>query len=199
MSLKFSLRDLLILIAVISVACAALANAGIWWHSIVVTATLTGMTVLLIGGTLHAGPSRAFACGWLLFALGYLTMVFGPWFGNHLGSSLITTRGLAQIELHALGNNPSPPVLDFNGGTIVDYDSDNSVDLGFVDAGTYSNTIWASARTSNVFSRSWVTAYTTFQSTGHWLLASAFGFCGAHLAKLLYLRREAANVKARHS
>src|SRR5882757_5263754 len=99
MSLKFSLRDLLLLIAVISVACAALANTGIWWHSIVVTATLSGMTGLIIWGTLHAGSRRAFACGWLLCAAGYLALVFGPWTGNYLGANLITTKGLVQLEL----------------------------------------------------------------------------------------------------
>ena len=82
MTLKFSLRDLLLLIAVISVACAALANTGIWWHSIVVTVTLIGMTGLTIWGTLNSGSRRAFACGWLLFTAGYLTLVFAPWTGN---------------------------------------------------------------------------------------------------------------------
>ena len=86
MSLKFSLRDLLLLIAVISVVCAALANTGIWWHSIIVTSTLSGMTGLLLWGTLHSGSCRAFACGWLLFAAGYLALVFGPWTGSNLAA-----------------------------------------------------------------------------------------------------------------
>ena len=193
MSLKFSLRTLLILIAVISIVCAALANTGVWWHSIVVTATLTGMTGLLLWGTLRTGPRRAFACGWLLFAAGYMSLVFGPWTGNHLGGSLITTRALAQLELKARGNNPSPPVLNSLGNTFADFDGDGSVDLSLMAAASYSNTIWASypltAVSGNISGHSRTTNYTTFQSTGHWLLASALGYAGGCLAAFLRMKR----------
>jgi hypothetical protein len=195
MSLKFSLRTLLILIGVICIACAALANTGIWWHSIVVTATLTGMTGLLIWGTLHTGPRRAFACGWLLFAAGYLALVFGPWTGNHLGGKLISTKALAHLELKARGNNPSPPVLNSAGNTVADYNGDGSVDLDLVAPAHYSNTIWtsypATSVSGNVFGRSGVTNYTTFQSTGHWLLATALGYAGGCLAAFLRMKRRA--------
>ena len=194
MSLKFSLRDLLLLIAVISVVCAALANTGIWWHSIIVTSTLSGMTGLLLWGTLHSGSCRAFACGWLLFAAGYLALVFGPWTGSNLGVNLITTKGLALLELKTLGNTPSPAVIDFNGNTFNDIDSDGVVDLGIVAPGIYSDPGWPSfsptSVTGSFFSRGGVTTYTTFQSTGHWLFASVFGYCGAHLATFLCLRRQ---------
>ena len=182
MNLKFSLKDLLLLTALISVACAALANTNIWWHSIVVTATLSGMTGLVIGGTLHTGSRRAFACGWLLFAAGYLALVFGPWTGCNLGANLITTRGLAQLELQARRDNPSPPVLHVNGMT--DLDSDGNLDL--ILAG---KTIWTSYPPTGFTSdldQTWVSGYTTFQSTGHWLFASVFGYCGAHLAAFLF-------------
>jgi hypothetical protein len=202
MSLKFSLRDLLLLIALISVACAALANTGIWWHSIVVTATLTGMTGLVIWGTLHSGSRRAFACGWLLFAAGYLALVFGPWSGSNLGANLITTKGLSQLELKARGNNPSPSVLSNNGKTVIDYSGDGSFDTGLVAPGSYdfsgSSSTWTMYSTSftgTVFDRNWVTGCTTFQSTGHWLLASLFGYCGAHLAAFLsHRRRESTRI-----
>lgn len=191
MNLKFSLRDLLLLTALISVACAALANTGIWWHSIVVTATLTGMTGLVIWAALHTGSRRAFACGWLLFAAGYLALVFGPWTGNNLGANLITTKGLSQLELQALRDNPSPPVLNTNG--VADIDSDLNLDVIY--SGTINQTIWTSYPSTgfaNVVDRNWVSSYTTFQSTGHWLFASVFGYCGAHLAAFLFhFRREA--------
>ncbi|MGI8980724.1 MAG: hypothetical protein ACR2FY_15970 [Pirellulaceae bacterium] len=195
MSLKFSLRSLLILIAVISVACAALANAGIWWHSIVVTATLAGMTGLLLWGTLHTGSRRAFACGWLLFAAGYLAIVFGPWTANHLGANLMTTKGLAQLEWKARGNNPSPPVLSFPSGLASDYNFNGAIDLDLVAPGTYSNNaVWTSYPSQSYFSTgdfgwSATASISTFKSTGHWLLASVFGYCGAHLAAFLTLRR----------
>ena len=187
MNLKFSLRDLLLLTALISVACAALANTNIWWHSIVVTVTLSGMTGLVIWGTLQPGSRRAFACGWLLFAAGYLALVFGPWTGSNLGASLITTKGLAQLELQARRDNPSPPVLNING--LADLDSDGNLDL--ILTGRVNQTIWTSTGLTSMLDRNWVSSYTTFQSTGHWLFASVFGYCGAHLAAFLFhCRRE---------
>ncbi|MFN0018677.1 MAG: hypothetical protein ACKVP0_10490 [Pirellulaceae bacterium] len=190
MSLKFSIRDLLFLIAVISVACAALANTGIWWHSIVVTATLIGMTGLVIWGTLNAGSRRAFACGWLLFAAGYLMLVFGPWTGNNLGGNFITSKVLVELERRARGDNPAPLVL--SNGPPVFMDSD--VSLGYSGLVNISNTFpgmsgWTSS------SRNWTDGCTTFHSTGHWLFASVFGYIGAHLAAFLYRRREAASAK----
>lgn len=194
MSLKFSLRSLLILIAVISVACAALANAGIWWHSIVVSATLTGMTGLILWGTLYPGTRRAFACGWLLFGAGYLAMVFGPWTGNNLGTNFFTSKGLAHLELKARGDNHSPFVL--NHGQPADFGGELNLNYtGVINL----NPIWTSYPPTSVWDtsgRNWADICTTFQSTGHWLLASIFGYCGAHLAAILFLRREAARTKA---
>jgi hypothetical protein len=195
MNLKFSLKDLLLLTALISVACAALANTNIWWHSIVVTATLSGMTGLVIGAALHAGSHRAFACGWLLFAAGYLALVFGPWTGSNLGANFITSKALAHLELQARRDNPSPPVLNVNG--LADLDSDGNLDL--IVTGNVNQAIWttySSAGFANVQERSWASNYTTFQSTGHWLFASVFGYCGAHLAALLfYFRSKAAKSR----
>ena len=184
MSFKFSLRDLLVLIALISVACAALANTGIWWHSIVVTATLTGMTGLVIWGTLNSGSRRAFAAGWLLFSAGYLALVFGPWTGQNLGANFLTTKLLAQMERNALGNHPSSPVM-YSPGPL-----DANGDWNLVYSGLTSQSIWRSFQPSSGFvdllGNNWVSACTTFQSTGHWLLASVFGYWGAHLAAFLY-------------
>jgi hypothetical protein len=189
MSLKFSIRDLLFLIAVISVACAALANTGIWWHSIVVTATLIGMTGLVIWGTLNSGSRRAFACGWLLFAAGYLMLVFGPWTGSNLGGSFITTKGLAELERRGLGDKPSPFVLN-HGQEANDLD----LDLGFIDIVTYNTAVLSTIPQTTIWDpsgRNWGQRVTTFHSTGHWLFASVFGYIGAHLAAFLYRRREA--------
>src|SRR5258706_16333682 len=99
MSLKFSLRDLLVLIALICVACAALANTGIWWHSLIVTVTLAALTALILRGLLCPGEGRAFAVGWLLFAAGYLGLMFGPWTSSYVGPNFITTKGLAGVEV----------------------------------------------------------------------------------------------------
>ena len=187
MSLKFSLRDLLLLIAVISVACAAMANTGIWWHSIVVTATLSGMCGWLIWGTLHSDKRRAFVIGWLLFSAGYLALVFAPWTGNNLGTNFITSKGLALLELKAWGDHHSPFVL--NQGQQMEFGND--LDLGYTGRINI-NSIWTSYPPTSVWdtpSRNWADSCTTFQSTGHWLLASAFGYCGAHLAAFLCFRR----------
>lgn len=185
MSLKFSLRDLLLLIAAISVACAAMANAGPTWHSIVVTATLTSLTGVTIWAALHPGPRRAFAGGWLLFAAGYLVLVFGPWTGESLGPGLITSKGLALLELKALGENPSPPVAS-NLTQVMDLGSD----LDLIATGAYTLSINGAPNARWNINQPWnggsLAGITTFQSTGHWLLASVFGYCGAHLAAFLF-------------
>ncbi len=194
MSLKFSLRDLLLLIALISVACAAMANTGIWWHSIVVTATLSGMTGLVIWASLHGGSRRAFAYGWLLFAAGYLAIMFSPWTANNLGASLISTKGLAHLEWRAWGDQHSPFVL--NRGQQMEFGND--LDLRYTRFVNV-NSIWSSYPPTSVWDasgRNWADSCTTFQSTGHWLLASVFGYCGAHLAAFLFRRRDAARAKA---
>jgi hypothetical protein len=185
MRLKFSLRTLLILIAIICVACAALANTGVWWHSIIVTATLTGMTGLLLRGTLHPGRPRAFASGWWLFSAGYLAVVFGPWTSDHIGAALITTKGLVLLEQKALEDRSSPTLLYSN--QPVDF----SGDISLVVSGQYITTSQfpGAAGNSNNWVNSLATHYSTFQSTGHWLLASAFGYAGGCLAAFLRMKR----------
>jgi len=195
MNLKFSLKDLLLFTALIAVACAALVNAGIWWHSIVVTTTLTAMTVLVIRGMLTSGPRRAFAAGWLLMAAAYLALVFGPWTGNQLGPNLITSKGLAQLEYTTRGNNPSPPVLEYNSSPQLDFGSDLSLIYSgstIVSGNVYMQPrIWTSTGypTGNgvytVYDNSATLSYSTFQSTGQWLFASILGFAGGHLAAFL--------------
>jgi hypothetical protein len=186
MNLKFSLRTLLILIAAICVACAALANTGIWWHSIIATATLTGMTGLLLWGALHPGQPRAFASGWLLFSAGYLALVFGPWTSNHIGATLVTTKGLVLLEQKALKDRSSPTVLYTN--QPVDF----SGDLSLVVSGQYVTTSQfpAAVGNTNNWASDLATHYTTFQSTGHWLLASVFGYVGGCLAAFLRKRQD---------
>ena len=41
MRLRFSLKQLLILVALSAVACAALAQPGFWWHATIATAVST--------------------------------------------------------------------------------------------------------------------------------------------------------------
>jgi hypothetical protein len=199
MTLKFSLKDLLVFTALIAIACAALANAGIWWHSIVVTATITGMTALVLWGVLNPGPGRAFAMGWMLLAAGYLGLIFGPWTESQLGPSLITARGLAQLEYSTRGNNLSPPVLQVSPQTDFSFGSDLSLIYSgsTITSGSVTSPparIWASTGTAvpagvAYYDPPIALTYTTFQSTGHWLLASLFGFGGAHLAAFLYRAR----------
>ena len=190
MNLRFSLRDLLLLIAVICIACAALANTGIWWHSVVVSATLLGMTSILIWGVLRPAESRAWTCGWLLFSVGYLALIFGPWTRTSLGPNLITTKGLGRLEYASRGDNSSPQVLT-PGSMPVDYDGDGYIDLsstGRINLNTLAYPLWMDY--SNSLGGGGGQSFTTFQSTGHWLLASVFGYLGAFLAAFLWRSRK---------
>ena len=190
MNLRFSLRDLLMLVAVICISCAALANTGLWWHSVVVTATLLGMTGLVLWGALHPGQHRAWVCGWLLFAAAYLALVFGPWTGANLGTSLITTKGLGRLELACRGGNSSPQVLEQK-SLPIDFDGDGYIDLSYsgrLNANSFPYPLWIDYSSS--LGSNGAQSCTTFQSTGHWLLASVFGYLGGLLAIFLWRTRQ---------
>jgi hypothetical protein len=190
--MKFSLRDLLVLIAFICVACAALANTGIWWHSLIVTVTLAALTGLILWGLLCPGEGRAFAAGWLLFAAGYLGLVFGPWTASNLGPNLVTTKGLAGIEWATRGDKPSPPVF---ASMPYDYDEDGNLDL--ISTNSLVTSVWSRNALATEPVMDWTGVErplncTTFQSTGHWLLSVVLGYLGGAIALAFWRRKRAA-------
>lgn len=201
MSLRFSLRDLLILIALVAIPCAALSQPGEIWHSVVVSFSLLMLVGMLLRVLIVSGERRAFAAGWLLFATSYLLILFGPWSGtNHLGQNLITSIGLNRLE--AAWRPGTPPVV--GGARIVDSDGDGVADINWGSGGV---TYWdasgviqsgfiGGSQPIPTFTYALTSTGSTiavvpsncsvFFSTGHWLLSSAYGYLGAMLAVAMH-------------
>ncbi len=201
MSLRFSLRDLLILIALVAIACAALSQPGEMWHSVVVSVSLLMLVGMLLRVLMASGEQRAFAAGWLLFATSYLLILFGPWSGtNHLGQNLITSIGLNRLE--AAWRPGTPPVV--GGARIVDANGDGGVDINWGSGGVvYWDTadvmrqgVIGTTQPTPTFAYALTSTGSTitiapsncsvFFSTGHWLLSSAYGYLGAMLGVAMY-------------
>jgi hypothetical protein len=90
------------LVALISFAgltSAALVRPGPEWLSVVVTLTVIVVVVQVLRAVLHQGEQRAAAVGWLLFVVSYLTLAIGPWLGDQIGPSLLSSRGLAHAQI----------------------------------------------------------------------------------------------------
>ena len=182
MNFRFSLLGLIGLTTFAGLASAALVQPSIGWTSVIISLTGALLCWQVLRAMLSTGPSRAAAVGWLVFAIGYLALVLGPWLGGHLGPRLITSRGLAyaQVEWHKLPANPgnvqtqqwidwSGPIN--NGGPYyVNPSNTLLLDSGLV-AYTGGSDVLESA-----------TAAHHFQLAGHWLFAWIAGWLGSALA-----------------
>ena len=198
MSFRFSLRQLLVVIAVSAVACAALARPSYLWHSGIVTFVVSVMTAMLIAAIVDHQRTRAFAVGWLLFAIGYLAVVLGPWTGAQIAPQLLTTKALANLEAKWHADQPSPPLFPPAATSYTDWNGDGTIDLWVNDPGLYGQPLGGSGavlwnvNTGRLVSRSGPEVsvnYSVFQATAHWLVALVLGQFGGSLASALARRR----------
>lgn len=183
MNLRFSLLGLIGFTTFAGVASAALAQPSYFWTSVAVSLTGALLSWQVLRAILCTGESRAAAVGWLVFALGYLALILGPWFSSHLGPHLLTSRGLvqAQVEWHKLPiNSPDGQqiqVLDWSGRANMSgvpyYDGTGSsiwTDPGWVSYPAGSGTLSSAAMMQQ------------FHLSGHWLCAWIAGWLGSALA-----------------
>jgi hypothetical protein len=183
MIFRFSLKQLLIVVALSSVACAALARPGYWWHATIATAVVVGTLGLLIAALVCESPRRAFAVGWLVLTVGYLAVVLGPWTSTQLAPQLLSTKGIAKLEAKWHGNQPSPPLF---GQILHDVNGDRNPEIWLSDSGNFnSRALWVYNTGQLVYQQAapptswWATAnYTVFQATAHWLIAAVLGYWG---------------------
>ena len=189
MNLRFSLKQLLILVALSAVACAALARPGYLWHATIATAVVLATIGMLIAALVCDGRRREFAVGWLVLTVGYLAVVLGPWTSTHLAPQLLSTKGIANLEAKWHGNQPSPPLF----AQPWDSDGDGSLDVWIDASGNFNGrALWAYNSGQLVYqqaapSASWYATanYTVFHATAHWLVAAALGYWGGILAVVL--------------
>ena len=200
MSFRFSLRQLLVVIAVAAVACAALARPSYLWHSTIVTATVVAMMGMLIAAIVGRERARPFAVGWLLLSVGYLAVVLGPWTSTQVAPQLLTTKALAKLEARWHADQPSPPLFQPLGVNYTDYNGDGTVDLWVSEPGLYygqpaggSGALLWNINTGRFISRSApadLANYSVFQATAHWLVAVVLGQIGGWFAMALARRQQ---------
>ena len=139
--MQFSLRVGLIAVAGVSVACAGLVYANLWWASLFLSLAVLLAATALAGALVARGVDRAQWIGCLVFGGGYLTLVYGWHVDRVVGAALITTRTLEwaepkmqrsassrAVQPASIGSNAAPvwagwppqapPIQYFGGGTV---------------------------------------------------------------------------------
>ena len=180
MSFRFSLLGLIGLTTFAGLASAALVQPGFGWASVITSATCAMFCWQVLRAMFTTGQSRAAAVGWLVFAVGYLALILGPWLSSHLGPHLLTSRGLvyAQVEWHKAPLNPSNAQaqqwIDWN-GQINSPPYFGSVGTLVPDGGLVSYAASTAAVDQAVVAHH-------FQLSGHWLFAWIAGWLGALVA-----------------
>lgn len=96
--MQFSLRNALIATAAVSVACAGLVYANIWWAGLFITLAAVLAGVSLVGAFAASGTERAEWIGCFVFGAGYLLLVYGPHVDRVIGPTLLTTKALAWAQ-----------------------------------------------------------------------------------------------------
>ncbi len=96
--LRFTLRQLLAMAALIALALPALINASLWWATAWFTGALVMLAVSLLGILYRGRRRRAFWVGFALFGWGYMILLYGPFLGSHFGPRLATTKALAYLQ-----------------------------------------------------------------------------------------------------
>jgi hypothetical protein len=92
---RFSLANLLGIVAVIALGLTGLSSATTFWTSAAATVTLGLLLAALLGAVLLRGADRAFWLGFALFGGTYLVLVEWDWIGGQLGHDL--TAGLSGV------------------------------------------------------------------------------------------------------
>jgi hypothetical protein len=185
MNLRFSLLGLIGLTTFAGLASAALVQPSIGWASVIVSLTGAMLCWQVLRVILTAGESRAAAIGWLLFAIGYLAIVMGPWLSTYLGPSLLSSRGLvyAQVQWHKLpidsGNPQAIQLYDWNGR--ININSINGIDIDSTSNTILMDSGWISYPAGSGVAES-ATAAHHFHLAGHWLFAWVAGWLGGLVA-----------------
>ena len=192
---RFSLLQLVGLVSLAGLASAALVHPGPGWLGVVVSLTLLAIVLQLLRAVLFDGEPRAAAIGWLLFAVAYLTITIGPWLGNQVGPSLLSSKTLdyaqakwkressdnysvdywQRINLNQL---VAQPIYDGTSSTIV-----WSTDLNLNGLG-YGQPVGSFWQASPVVA----SPVNCFRTSGHWLFAWVAGWLGAAIAVSLQRR-----------
>jgi hypothetical protein len=176
MSLRFSLLGLIGLVTLSALASAALVKPSPGWLSVVVSLTAAAAAVQFLRAIVCAGPRRAAAVGWLVFAVGYLAIALGPWLGQHAGPQLASSKALAYAQEKWRKE-------DASAAATAQYEWLKSQQIW---NRTLLGSTWSYVDVNDgaitISPASQVAAVNCFQLSGHWLFAWLAGWLGAVLA-----------------
>jgi hypothetical protein len=192
MTLRFSLLGLIGFTTLAALASATLVQPGVGWTSLVVSLTAGMLAWQVLRLLLTTGPSRAAAAGWLLFAIGYLAIVFAPSTDTRLAPHLLSSKLLAyaQTHWHKMESSGAPVQqwLDWNGR--VNINSPNALIFDSTGNTLWSDGAWGGVSLLHPVTVNPVPPGLCFQLTGHWLCAWLAGWIGAVLAVQFQRRRQ---------
>ena len=181
--MRFSLLALIALTTFAGVACAALVKPSVDWLSVVVSVWSLTLAAQVLRFLLHTDQRRAAAGGWLLFALVYLAIVFGPWTSRRLGPALATSQAIDYAQARWL---PEEQRININ-NTVSDLYLSNIQTGSF----PYPLTAPSASNLMRAFNSPGLSPSTgsLFHLTAHWLCAWLAGLLGAAIAAAFYRRR----------
>jgi len=196
MMLRFSLLQLVGLVSLAGLASAALVHPGPGWLSVVVTLTVAVIAVQTLRAVLLAGEARAAAIGWLLFAVAYLAVTVGPWLGEQVGPSLLSSKALAHAQVQWRKESSEDYLAQY-----LERININQLLAPTIFDGTSNTLVWMTDVSGNGWygqpSGSWweynsaaASPVNCFRVSGHWLFAWVAGWLGAVIAVMLQRRSE---------
>lgn len=177
MTLRFSLLGLIGLTTLAGLASAALVQPSVEWTSVVVSLTVAAIVWQVLRAIFSTSQPRAAACGWLLFAIGYLAVALGPWLSGHLAPQLISSKALVYAQVNWRKDNPPNAnqqyqmLLDLNGQILTGVSNTLIVQTDGWSGNYNMSTVSDPTAGANYFHLS-----------GHWLCAWIFGLIGSLIA-----------------
>jgi hypothetical protein len=173
----FSLRTLLIAVAIAAIGAVGLTTRNVWWASVMSTLTLVALLVAVVMAIKGNGPTRSTALTFSVCVGTYLGITLSGLFDIY-ASSLLTSRLLTNVW-NATGEEP-PQSLGPNSSLIEELASEElaltRVNLSILGFGGIAEV------------RTYFLQIRAFYVVGHCLWALLFGFLGACLATYLHRR-----------
>jgi hypothetical protein len=145
-----------------------------WWLSGLMTLTIFAWLAGLLVVLFQQGRIRSAGTGAVIASAAYWLLALGPWFGTNVGPSLLTSRGLAQLDVLLHGPpqqsaslaltyaQPQPVYLTGSGAITSSNPMGNTNSLAFINT-----TVVPSGVAGSVF-----------QPMGHWMLIWLFALVG---------------------
>ena len=113
---RLTIAGMLGLIALIAVAAAAMKNPSTLWTQTIVTAALTSLMLASLAALVRRGE-RSFAIGFAVFGWTYLVLSLGPWFEEHVGPWLLTSRAADEVYARFVHKDTNTEMLELMGSS----------------------------------------------------------------------------------